>query len=346
MKYTTPFRYYTEDIKRDIPIRDVIMKYTDIDVDRKGNISCPSPDHDDKKPSAHIYPDANICKCFSCNSTFDVFSIVMMNTGQSFSEACKTLLEDFNLPLERYSNIEEVRRERNNLKEVKEQDPFPLSIPDLKLLDLPIGSNIPNPDFQEWTYDEETKAYKRNGEIYSLPRELHIMPLQEQWNDKESRADIESIILKKCEDAVEKYNSAKDWYTHLVSTYYETHTKEDFKKEENLFMRLYDEKESLLPSFFSTYSIDSIRDIDKVNTEIMDADIKLNILTSIPKEQRDEIYPYIITCLAEDGAHDCAENLERVRSLMEQVREQHAQRIGDKSQKAPHPVPRRTYERI
>lgn len=340
VKYTTPFRYDVEAIKHDIPIQDVIETYAGIDTRRKGNIPCPSPEHEDRNPSAHIYPDKNICRCFSCNKTFDVFSVVMQNTGKSFTDACKTLIEDFNLPLERYSNIEEVRRERNDLKETKENDPFPLSISDLKLLDLPIGSSIPNPEYHEWVYDEETDSYVRNGDIYSVPRELHIMSLHEQWNDEKSRADIESIILKKCESAIEKYSDAQKWYTHLVSAYYEQHTNEDFQKEENLFMCLYNEKESLLPSFFSTHSIKSFKDIDKVNSEINDIDLKLAIV------HREELYPYIVVCLAEDGANDCEKNIQRINSLMKQVRERHSQRIEGKSQKSTNPVHRRIYERI
>ena len=38
------------------------------------NIKCPSPDHDDKKPSAHIYN--NRVWCFTCKRYFSVINII------------------------------------------------------------------------------------------------------------------------------------------------------------------------------------------------------------------------------------------------------------------------------
>ena len=37
---------------------------------------CPSPDHDDRDPSAHYYEDGNTVHCFGCGKTWDVFSLV------------------------------------------------------------------------------------------------------------------------------------------------------------------------------------------------------------------------------------------------------------------------------
>ncbi len=88
-------RYY--DLSRftqDISIKDVFAELGLENSTRK-NIPCPSPDHADKRPSAHIYTDRNICRCFSCNRSFDTIDMVKMTLGADWREACDFLIERF-----------------------------------------------------------------------------------------------------------------------------------------------------------------------------------------------------------------------------------------------------------
>lgn len=58
-----------------IPIEDVIQLYAGIRTDRRGNISCPSPNHADKHPSTKIFHDSNTCFCFSCKKVMTLFHL-------------------------------------------------------------------------------------------------------------------------------------------------------------------------------------------------------------------------------------------------------------------------------
>lgn len=44
--------------------------------DLRRSFRCPSPDHDDRDPSAHYYENDNTVHCFGCDKTWDVFSLV------------------------------------------------------------------------------------------------------------------------------------------------------------------------------------------------------------------------------------------------------------------------------
>jgi DNA primase len=44
--------------------------------DLRRSFRCPSPEHDDRDPSAHYYEDDNTVHCFGCGKTWDVFSLV------------------------------------------------------------------------------------------------------------------------------------------------------------------------------------------------------------------------------------------------------------------------------
>lgn len=42
---------------------------------------CPSPEHEDRTPSAHYYADKHVVHCFGCRRTWDVFQLVGMLEG-------------------------------------------------------------------------------------------------------------------------------------------------------------------------------------------------------------------------------------------------------------------------
>ena len=154
-------KYDKEAIREDVPIRDVIEMYTGQTIKNDRQVKCPDPNHPDRNPSANILKKSNICYCHACAHAFDVFDVVMKNTGKTFPEACEELLNAFNLPLEQYSNIEEIRALEEARGKGEYVAPFPVSFNDLKFLGLPTGNTVPNPD-----YDVETIVVKDNyGEI-------------------------------------------------------------------------------------------------------------------------------------------------------------------------------------
>ncbi len=142
MRSINPFvQFDTEYLKQNIPIEQVIEMYAGVKVDahRNRQIKCPSPDHADKHPSAQIYHDKNICKCFSCGGTFDPISLARAyNPTMHFTDLLYKLSEDFGIPLEVCSDI----AERQNA--AKERRPifaetFPLKYAELEELGFTVN---------------------------------------------------------------------------------------------------------------------------------------------------------------------------------------------------------------
>ncbi len=178
-------RYDTEAINRDIPIKEVIERYAGINVNVRGNIACPAPDHTDSHPSAKIYEHSNTCHCFSCQSNFSPISLAKdYHPDLTFPDVCKLLVEDFGLSLERYSNIDEVRRVQNAAKRNEFADTFPLDADELKS----IGLNA--------AYGGRAKSgYDNTNEGMLFPS------LQEIWkSDKES---VETMLIEKCNEVMD-----------------------------------------------------------------------------------------------------------------------------------------------
>ena len=77
--------YYFDQIKKEIPILDVISYYEGKQYpDNTEFVCCPSATHPDKHPSAKINRNGfaeNTCHCFSCSRTFNVLTVVKEATG-------------------------------------------------------------------------------------------------------------------------------------------------------------------------------------------------------------------------------------------------------------------------
>jgi len=90
--------YDFEGIKNNVPIRDVVAYYTGQHTDGSGAIHCPDPNHNDRNPSATFHDKKNNCRCWSCNTTFNVLEVVKLNKGcDTFYEAAEILCNDFGL---------------------------------------------------------------------------------------------------------------------------------------------------------------------------------------------------------------------------------------------------------
>lgn len=62
--------------------------------DVRRSFRCPSPDHDDRDPSAHFYANDNTVHCFGCGKTWDVFSLVGELDGiEGFPERARAVAD-------------------------------------------------------------------------------------------------------------------------------------------------------------------------------------------------------------------------------------------------------------
>lgn len=67
--------------------------------DREQQFSCDlHGDGSDGKPSARYYPESTSWYCFACGRSRDAIATTMEKQGMSFSEACKLLETQFDLP--------------------------------------------------------------------------------------------------------------------------------------------------------------------------------------------------------------------------------------------------------
>jgi DNA primase len=84
-------------IKAHAPILDVAGHFSEIK--RTGHTyMCNCPLHTDKTPSLSINPTKGLWRCFSCGNGGDSIKLVQEAEGLSFIDACKWLIETFNIP--------------------------------------------------------------------------------------------------------------------------------------------------------------------------------------------------------------------------------------------------------
>lgn len=87
-------------IREKIPIVDVLVRlgYPLREDFRDRQQQFPCDLHGDTLPSARVYPESNSWHCFGCGKTRDAVSTIMEKLGLSFTEACRKLEKDFDLP--------------------------------------------------------------------------------------------------------------------------------------------------------------------------------------------------------------------------------------------------------
>lgn len=74
-----------------------VLDMLGVEVQPDGQLSCPSPTHPDRHPSARVYADTRKVHCFGCGSTWDVIGLVQMMQGLGFSEAVAFLEQAFDI---------------------------------------------------------------------------------------------------------------------------------------------------------------------------------------------------------------------------------------------------------
>lgn len=246
----SPFRYNTEKLNM-IPIEEVLMMYGGIDAKIGKNFKCISGKHTDSNPSMSVHPKKNYCHCFSCNETFSTIDAVEALTGKSFGEACKTLINDFGLSLEEYSNILELNEEERLARENgDEKDVFPLTPKEVKMIgikDVTVNENFPSfrmiwsksDDGRQWAdglmkayvgdrieeSKEREKAYLKKIDEYenmpSLTRRIYLETLKEV---RKEIAEQKGVLNKTNYELALGYVEMKDCYIKVGA-------ERDFRKE-------------------------------------------------------------------------------------------------------------------
>lgn len=92
-------------IKDKVPILDILSRYGyDVQTyNREQQFKCDlHGDGSDNAPSARVYPETASWYCFACGKSRDVISTVMEKEGMEFSQACKALELDYDLPVWEY----------------------------------------------------------------------------------------------------------------------------------------------------------------------------------------------------------------------------------------------------
>lgn len=258
-----PFLTYdTKRINEEIPIRDVIASYAGNIVSGKGkNIRCPSPNHNDKKPSAHIY--GNNCKCFSCGGNFSPISLAKEYFPElSFPDLCRKLLDDFGRDVYQYSNLAEIEAIKDARASNKFYDYFPVTEEELNSIGLH------NPDGnEEYFYPVKATEYYMffNGEIpkgvqthdkngseilmeltsgeardMGIPTRSNAehdyiegsLTIQQLWKD--DKDGIEAMIVGKCYETMTAISQQIEDTEAEIENYRSTHTTNQIKEADKL----------------------------------------------------------------------------------------------------------------
>jgi len=92
-------------IKDKVPLLDILSRYGYAvqTYNREQQFKCDlHGDGSDNAPSARVYPETASWYCFACGKSRDVISTVMEKEGMEFSQACKALELDYDLPVWEY----------------------------------------------------------------------------------------------------------------------------------------------------------------------------------------------------------------------------------------------------
>ena len=83
----TRYKYY---------LKEYLNRYHNISDFRKA-FRCLNPNHEDRHPSMYYSTKYNICKCFSCGKSYDIFDLIKIDYGlTNFREQYNKLAELFN----------------------------------------------------------------------------------------------------------------------------------------------------------------------------------------------------------------------------------------------------------
>lgn len=107
------------------------------------------PFHNDRRPSFHVSPSKNICKCFACGEGGTPVSFIMKMEKLTFPEALKHLAKKYHIPIEEREENDEERRKRNEAESMFLAQKFAAEFFTKQLLKTQEGLDIASPYLRE-----------------------------------------------------------------------------------------------------------------------------------------------------------------------------------------------------
>lgn len=212
--------YNAEELRYAVPITDVIAYYAGIDTNNseRKQIRCPFPDHKDQHPSAKIYHETNTCSCFACGQGGDIITLVRAIRQVDFKEACRILINDFNLNEYEYSNKAEYEAFLKSKEENKSEyiDYFPLHTDELKTIGIRYNGGIV---INEYTDNDGDTVGNCNFQAPSV---------QKMW--REDKETTEEWLIELADSTIDGYIEEKKNAEEEVKTFYRKYTPEAIKK--------------------------------------------------------------------------------------------------------------------
>lgn len=106
------------------------------------------PFHNDRRPSFHVSPSKNICKCFACGEGGTPVSFIMKIEKTSYHEALKILAKKYNIPIEEREETDEEKQSRNEAESMLLAQEFAKEYFQKSLKNTEEGLNIAIPYLQ------------------------------------------------------------------------------------------------------------------------------------------------------------------------------------------------------
>lgn len=200
-------KFDSDRINQDIDITEVLRRYRpDLHISSNGKCLCPV--HKEKTPSAQIYKDKNIIKCFGCGFCGDPIGLArkLLPEQLSFREVCEQLLGDMGLNYRNYCNIDEVEAAKNARRANCFHDHFPITEEDIETLGLhnphrqeEMKFAVDAPDYYKYTYGEippRANPYNPDGtakKIYVSHRDAVYMGIIESMEDNEKGLPVDKV---------------------------------------------------------------------------------------------------------------------------------------------------------
>jgi hypothetical protein len=176
-------------VAQSVNITDVFQRYANVDLSKAktGNVSCPSPNHSDKRPSAKIYHQTNTCHCFGCGQTWNSLSLYAELTNQNlkgnsdFPQIVERFADEFGVDWKspQYSNYQE----REEIKQ-----------------------HLYGRSSEPYFYDKFVLTSTQDMELFGLYNDrINGLVLSEEW--KSNKTDVEEGLFAMIENKFQELSS-------------------------------------------------------------------------------------------------------------------------------------------
>lgn len=142
------------------------------------------PFHADRRPSFHVSPAKNICKCFACDAGGTPISFLMKLEKLSFTEALRYLAQKYGIPIEEHEESPEERAKRNQQESLYLIQKFAAEFFQKQLFEAEEGRSIALSYFRNRGVTDEIVAKFQLGYSPALSNALLTAATQAGYNPK------------------------------------------------------------------------------------------------------------------------------------------------------------------